>query len=72
MVKLYCIPGTDVKIRISQDDDLWVRVGFEGDSAFDHLLSPKYAPSIAVMQALGFSATKPQPIDGGDLEEVTE
>lgn len=71
MVKLYRIPGTDVKIRISQDSDLWLRVGFDdnGVMALAHVLHPlKSAESI---RALGFP-TEDVPIDGGDLEEVTE
>lgn len=70
MVKVYRIPGTDVKIRISQDVDGWLRIGF--NSTKDYLLNP--ITRAEEILALGFEIEKPkpEPIDGGDLEEVTE
>jgi len=73
MVKLYRIPGTDVKIRISQDADFWVRIGFERNGALvPYLLNPRGGESLEMIHALGFPTEPSQPIDGGDLEEVTE
>lgn len=71
MVKLYRIPGTDVKIRISQDEVMSVWIEFEGN---DNLLLPEFKKDKVIIQALGFPTekTEPKPIDGGDLEEVTE
>lgn len=67
MVKLYRIPGTDVKIRISQDEvDFCIRVVFDHDG--ESIQCPDRAVDANLIRSLGFPT---EPIDGGDLEEVT-